>query len=617
MIETIKEVEKLDFLEKMRNRSLYLTEIGLYYRMKKNKYYKICSTEDYNKIMKHTNLPRYIVSLLMVALSNNEELTGYKHEMKNIDEIIDFLHNVNPLIFRKNTYDDLHYRYSDLYTLHDFENYNPYWSSDVEFHNENKVKYEGRITNDLYYILKELKDIKLVGLGKSDETQLYNFKNSIKYTDSWAKTQYNTTMYGYKKTIFRMYADDNDLNIYSNIVIDFKDMIITYDKKTNYTKGSYCIRLDKGYSLEEAKEHSAKKEINNIIENFYPDGKDFLRLVHHINTEKYSVLDLFMLIDKINNYPHKKVILNNMSRINEDIIPKTKFNKYFDLDKNSYKKMLEMQDLEISNFLRLKDTLRKYYNNLFTTKNINFLMQDDFTMVNDSLSSRANSVMRDSSVRHYIKSMSDFRTLYVYLTVDMVDRQRLTGWNISSYYLDYVSAFHFLVEEGYNTEESFIINPFSIKLSHDIYTDEKLTIQRRANDELLMGKYSDDIKPLLKKTFKLKENSEDEDDEIILIKGDTADKLKDEGKQLSHCVGTYTTNIINDRCLIFFARRKNNPEQSLYTIELRKTDMGYSLGQTQGRKVYSLPKYFNDELVKMIKKINKDNIKQEELELSA
>ena len=149
MIETIKEVEKLDFLEKMRNRSLYLTEIGLYYRMKKNKYYKICSTEDYNKIMEHTNLPRYIVSLLMVALSNNEELTGYKHEMKNIDEIIDFLHNVNPLIFRKNTYDDLHYRYSNLYTLHDFENYSPYWNSDVEFHNENKVKYEGRITNGL------------------------------------------------------------------------------------------------------------------------------------------------------------------------------------------------------------------------------------------------------------------------------------------------------------------------------------------------------------------------------------------------------------------------------------------------------------------------------------
>lgn len=611
MIEVLQEKNTYKFVEKMRNNSLYLTELGLYYRKNKNEFYRVCSLRRYETIYRLNNLTPYMNALLMVALSNNEKLTGYKHNMKTTSEMISFLHGINPLIFKKDENDELHYRYQELYTLYDFQNYKPYWTREKKDHKEKSAKYQGRVTNGLYFIIKELK----VMFDSWTGLNLENFKTRLIYNDRSAKTNYNNTIHSYKKTIFRMYHDDDNIIKFYDIDIDFKNMIVIYKKQTEYSNGKYKIDLNKNFKIEESKDNGYYNEVFSVIKTYFGEViAYFVENKGNLNT----ITELFMLADKINNYEHKKIILENRFKIKgKSILLKTKFNKYFDLNKNTYKMLLEMQEKEVGNFLRIKNMLQEDYKELYNDKNINFLIQDDFTMVDEHVVSRALNIMSKRDVRYFVNNMSEFKKMFKYITVDIPERQRITGWAIESYYCDYAESFKFLIDNGYNTEDSFIINPFSIKLSHDIYTDEKLTIERHAKDSVMMEKFKDDIKPLLTKTFKLKENSEDEDDEIILIKGDTADKLKDEGKQLSHCVGTYTTHIINNKCLIFFARRKNNPDKSLYTIELRKTEMGYSLGQTQGHRVYKLPQYFNDELVKVIKKINKNNIKQEELKLSA
>lgn len=48
-----------------------------------------------------------------------------------------------------------------------------------------------------------------------------------------------------------------------------------------------------------------------------------------------------------------------------------------------------------------------------------------------------------------------------------------------------------------------------------------------------------------------------------------SDDLKNEGKQLSHCVGSYIQRIIRGETQILFLRSKSNPKKSLITLEVR------------------------------------------------
>lgn len=59
--------------------------------------------------------------------------------------------------------------------------------------------------------------------------------------------------------------------------------------------------------------------------------------------------------------------------------------------------------------------------------------------------------------------------------------------------------------------------------------------------------------------------------------------LVDEGNSLSHCVKSYVTDVINGSCFIFFVRHKEHPEESLVTVEIRKSkSAGLSLVQARG-----------------------------------
>ena len=64
-----------------------------------------------------------------------------------------------------------------------------------------------------------------------------------------------------------------------------------------------------------------------------------------------------------------------------------------------------------------------------------------------------------------------------------------------------------------------------------------------------------------------------EDDEFIIKMPDTPIDIMEEGKTLNHCVGGYMENHVEGKTTILFLRRKNDPETSFYTIEVKNNEV--------------------------------------------
>jgi hypothetical protein len=88
------------------------------------------------------------------------------------------------------------------------------------------------------------------------------------------------------------------------------------------------------------------------------------------------------------------------------------------------------------------------------------------------------------------------------------------------------------------------------------------------------------------KTEKWKELYESEKDKIlfendlfkIVLPEKPCDLIK-EGVTMHHCVGSYVDKVLQGDCLIVFIRKKENPDLSYITCELKKTDKGFDIYQ--------------------------------------
>lgn len=81
-------------------------------------------------------------------------------------------------------------------------------------------------------------------------------------------------------------------------------------------------------------------------------------------------------------------------------------------------------------------------------------------------------------------------------------------------------------------------------------------------------------------TCKMYTHLEDEKDDKFIIKIPTSSMdLIEEGNSLHHCVGSYVERIAANETFVMFMRKKEEPEKSLYTIEVR----GGNIVQMRGR----------------------------------
>lgn len=67
--------------------------------------------------------------------------------------------------------------------------------------------------------------------------------------------------------------------------------------------------------------------------------------------------------------------------------------------------------------------------------------------------------------------------------------------------------------------------------------------------------------------------------EWVIFPPKKPEELSNEGNQLSHCVGSYVNNIVNERCVILFMRKTDDPKKSVLTIEIRDGRIVQSRGK--------------------------------------
>lgn len=304
-------------------------------------------------------------------------------------------------------------------------------------------------------------------------------------------------------------------------------------------------------------------------------------------------------LDKINNLPEYDLYNENRNWFEIPKKRKWKVHELWGLNKQAYRKLLELNSYERHNFVVFTKLIKKYFRHLDTEIEINKLFDDTFLMVQDTINIYR--ALNHIEINDYLQfSFSEFKKAVYYLDVDVPNRQRITGYPMAMYYGDYLNYSYKLIQSGYRTRESFNVTPFSLKLEHDIVSDEYQSIEDELNDKELKERYSDKLEKIFSKTYKL------DNENIKFLKADTVDKLKDEGKSLSHCVGGYANRIIKDECLILLARKEEELDKSWFTVEVRITDNGYVLGQQQSINEYKLPNKLREQLEKDIKDINRE-----------
>ena len=431
----------------------------------------------------------------------------------------------------------------------------------------------------------------------------------IRIKDAYGYVDYEFNVYKDKLTEFTL-ADKVTFATVINVIVN-KYMLYNELKKKvvlDTLTNKYNIAIERYYSFMDAGMYD---DISNLIkitpysEKRKINSKSFANYEHENYLE--PIKSIILMLDRIINSGLRDMFGNLEEFV---IVPEGKYKLHhlLGLDKQLFDKLKCYNHFEQKNFMKFKTLLAKELPQYHTPTHLNQLFEDDFLMVQD-----ASSVTRAMYVgRHaydsFNVSFSTFRKIVKYLDVDVPNRQRISGYAISNFYTDFFRGLVTLVNKEYRTLESVNLTPFSLKLEHDVVTDEVRTIENKVNDEILEEAYKGKIDKILNKTYKWKDNQIDV--ETVFLPANSTELLKEEGRSLSHCVGGYTNSIVKGKCLILLARDKKDKDTSWFTVEIRLTDNGLVLGQQQSLKEYKLPNALRKQLIKDIKEINREKHKE-------
>lgn len=123
---------------------------------------------------------------------------------------------------------------------------------------------------------------------------------------------------------------------------------------------------------------------------------------------------------------------------------------------------------------------------------------------------------------------------------------------------------------GYNLDDDWILYPKNLKERHDQLTEE----QNERKVEL--EKESDDKKDRkLKRTIKRKgwTRYEMETEQLLIRLPKCAHEIRKEGNAQHHCVATYMDRMVDGETCILFIRKKEEPDKSYYTVEVRDDEV--------------------------------------------
>lgn len=133
---------------------------------------------------------------------------------------------------------------------------------------------------------------------------------------------------------------------------------------------------------------------------------------------------------------------------------------------------------------------------------------------------------------------------------------------------------------GYNLNDEYILYPKDLKQRHDQYVEEENERNRKIqkmNDNQKAEEFRNTIKTRNWEKYEM--NSE----RFLLLLPKTPAEIREEGNRQHHCVATYIDRMVKGETCIVFIRRKDKPEESFYTMEVKNGEVMQVRGKYNDR----------------------------------
>lgn len=169
----------------------------------------------------------------------------------------------------------------------------------------------------------------------------------------------------------------------------------------------------------------------------------------------------------------------------------------------------------------------------------------------------------------YIKDdgYANFYEKYIYLMryttlhklCRYINRNRITH---AQDYFDYTK---WIEEMGYDMRNEFNLFPTNFNRVHDEMSRQYMRFKdRQAKEDV--ERFNRILRRMKKETVEIEAMNLDADGLFIRLPN-KLEELKEEGEALHHCVGTYMEKVSKGETMIFFIRKKADPEKPYYTLE--------------------------------------------------
>lgn len=119
---------------------------------------------------------------------------------------------------------------------------------------------------------------------------------------------------------------------------------------------------------------------------------------------------------------------------------------------------------------------------------------------------------------------------------------------------------------GYDLDDEYVLFPKNLRQRHDLMIEE-----RREKDEEIEKANNKKKDKIYRETVEKNhwKNYEMESEDLIIRLPKEVDEIRKEGHTLHHCVATYIDRVVGGKTCILFIRKKEAPEKSFYTMEVR------------------------------------------------
>lgn len=356
------------------------------------------------------------------------------------------------------------------------------------------------------------------------------------------------------------------------LVFDYEDgRTVKYDFATKTAIGikgkpvkNLCSQLN-GFTLDQLFESCDDKQYAK-----------FLSYIKTVESKNYRICNIGTILDRVPRYSNFEQIFS--AGIDQIIIDKERFTYSLNEIPKSLIKLCREYNIKISSRM-----IRYYKENpdahyvAFSSEYMSLDKEDIFNVWKEDTWMEWNGKYRYQSYFNILIMEFGYNAKKLYLYLDRLKT------------LEAINSIHYLIRELY--DYASMMKQLSDK--YDKYPRHFLTTHQIAirNYQRMKKEFSEEM-------FKKRINKQYECSfgNYTFVYPNSTQDIKDESAAQNNCVASYIDKVINGECHILFLRKKDSPDKSLVTIEVRNNQI------VQARRKFNDP--VNEEEQKVIDAFN-------------